>query len=124
MGNKKRILVIEDESDLRDSLSTVLGEAGFVVIPLSESEEALANIDLINPDIVVLDLFTHSIHGIHFLERLQNLESKTKFKVIVLTNSGNAEHRLWAKELGVEVYLVKADTSISQIVETAKSIIE
>lgn len=120
MEQTKRILIIEDEDDLRDSLVESLTGLGFTVIPIAESEEALSNLKVIKPDLIVLDLFTHSIHGIHFLERLQSLDLDFKFKVIVLTNSSNDEHRSKAEELGVADYLIKADSPISQILAVVK----
>ena len=113
-------MVIEDETDLRDALVSALGAAGYLVVPMVDAETALASVTLVKPDLILLDLFTGSIHGTHFLERLHLDPTVADTKVIVITNNENDQQRHRTEELGVAEYVIKSDSSIEEIVSLIK----
>lgn len=108
------IFVIEDDLDMQSALVDTL-QKDHVVVAFSESEPALSAIDYNQPDLIILDLFTKSIHGIHFLERMREKPNGKNVRVIVLTNIDKFDSQIKIAELGVDHYLLKVTTSISDV---------
>lgn len=117
----KRILVIEDEEDIRDALLTSLANAGYWVEGAETSEQGLKSVIEVKPDMILLDVMTHSMHAATFLERLRQLpEGQNDSKVIVLTNLDNEVTRKKVSMYGIEDYLVKAEVSLEAITSRVK----
>lgn len=122
--DKKKVLLIEDDADLQEALVGALGEAGYLVLPVSESETALKGLDVMQPDAAVVDLFTGSIHGLHFVERVRAHATQNDLPIIVLTNNEHEEHRQKAEALGVADYLIKVNTPIADVVAAVDSVLQ
>ena len=118
------IYIIEDEADLSDALEVKLKDEGYTVFTEASAEIALLKIKEVMPDLVLLDLFTYSVHGIHFLERLRSDLSTQNIKCIILTNIDHEGQRKKAHELGAIDYLIKSETSLSKVVEAVKKALE
>ncbi len=99
------ILIIDDEANLRNSLSRILHKAGMLVTTASSGEEALQRIAAIDFDIVVLDLRLPDINGIELLQQLRN--TSPRLPVIVLTGYGTMQTALDAMHLEATDYLLK-----------------
>jgi CheY-like chemotaxis protein len=69
----KRVLVIDDEEDVRELLRTVLDDAGYVVETAINGADGLAKISVVQPDLVLLDLNMPVLDGWEVLERLPRL---------------------------------------------------
>lgn len=68
---RKRILVVDDEEDVRTFVATVLQDTGFVVDCAADGYEALRKIEAGRPDLVVLDLMMPGLDGWGVLEQLR-----------------------------------------------------
>ena len=66
-----RVLVVDDESDLRECVSLVLREAGFEVAVAADGLEGIEKIDTLHPALVVLDLMMPKMDGWGVLRALQ-----------------------------------------------------
>lgn len=120
----KRILIIEDEMDLREALQTKLVHEGYRVDTAETAELGLKAVLCAKPDLIFLDVMTHSLHASAFLERLRSLpEGSNDSKVIVLTNLDNEVTRQKVMVFGIEDYLVKAKVSLEEIAQRAKEIL-
>ncbi len=120
----KKILIIEDEVDLREALQTQLIHDGYFVKTAETSQEGLQLVIDDVPDLILLDVMTHSMHAAVFLERLRNLPNGKSIKVIVLTNLDNDITREKVQSFGIEEYLVKSETPLSNISELVKKVFE
>jgi DNA-binding NtrC family response regulator len=105
MGKKEKILVIDDEKNLRVSLSMILERAGYVVTVSSGSEEALEALELNSFDLVFLDLNMPGMNGIDLLPVVLNLYPR--MPVLILTGNGSLETAQKAVDFGVKGYLLK-----------------
>lgn len=115
----KNILIIEDETDLREALQARFTSDGYQASTARTTEEGLAMVVKQKPDLILLDIITRTLHGAVFLERLRQLPpDKNDSKVIVLTNLDNEITREKVKPFGIEHFLVKADVTLDQIAET------
>lgn len=90
-GKAKRILVVDDEQDVRDYLSTALADAGFQVETACDGAEALAAVRADPPDLVSLDLVMPRHTGAKFYRELQKDPELHKIPVLVVTGHARDE---------------------------------
>jgi len=85
MARVNRVLVVEDNDDLRLLLREVLDEAGFDVSAASNGAEALARVHEWQPDAIVLDLMMPVMDGPTFLKERREVPALAQVPVLVLT---------------------------------------
>ncbi len=122
MNNK--VILVEDDEELSAALETSLKAEGYSVKRAITGEEGLKIIQEDIPDVAILDLFTHSIHGVHLLERLKSSPATKDIECIILTNIDHEGHRKKAMSLGAVAYLIKSKTPLSEIVKVVQSCFE
>ena len=69
--HEKTILVVDDEDDVREFLSTVLEDNGFEVVTAADGTEALTRVEETSPDLISLDLVMPNKSGMRFLHDLR-----------------------------------------------------
>ncbi|CAN5175122.1 hypothetical protein BH09GEM1_BH09GEM1_48100 [soil metagenome] len=106
----KRILIADDEPNIRLVLRTALESVGHEVIEAANGREALAAIDTQTPDLMVLDLSMPVMDGMAVLEALRERPAKTKPRVIVLTAYGSVPAAVKAVRLGARDFIEKPVT--------------
>ncbi len=79
------VLVVDDDQDIRESLSQILVEEGFDVTAASNGAEALAELERRTPDIMLLDLMMPVVTGWEVLETLRVRGTHPKLPVVVLS---------------------------------------
>jgi two-component system, OmpR family, KDP operon response regulator KdpE len=99
-----RILVVDDEVEIRRALKTGLTDHGFEVEAAASGEEALAAAAARRPDIVLLDLGLPGLDGFAVLTRLRE---HSRAAVIVLSVMADERDKVRALDLGADDYLVK-----------------
>jgi two-component system KDP operon response regulator KdpE len=99
-----RVLVVDDEVEIRRALKTGLTDHGFDVEAAADGEDALAAAALHRPDIVLLDLGLPGIDGFAVLSRLRE---QSRAAVIVLSVMADERDKVRALDLGADDYLVK-----------------
>jgi DNA-binding response OmpR family regulator len=119
-----KILVIEDEQDMREALLTKLTADGYFVRTAESAELGLKTVIEEKPDVILLDVMTHSMHGSAFIKRLRELpEGQNDSKVIVLTNLDSELSRKKLMESGALAYLIKSQVSLETISATVKKVL-
>ncbi|MGJ3238246.1 MAG: response regulator transcription factor [Anaerolineae bacterium] len=99
------ILIVEDDEDTAEVVSTLLEEAGFKATAVDRGDLALVSISSQTPDLVLLDLNLPDINGI---EILKHVRSQSLLPMIVLSGFGkDNEHQVLAFEAGADDYLAK-----------------
>ncbi len=101
-----RVLVIEDDDDIRDVLQEVLAAEGLRVDVAKDGLEALDKLDSSGkPPVILLDMMMPRMDGETFLRHLRDLPAMAGASVVVI--SGNAAARDKARELSAAACLVK-----------------
>ena len=119
------ILIIEDDLDTQVALKQGLTNAGYTVRAADNSELGLKAVVEEKPDLIILDVFTNSLHGAAFLQRLRELpDGKNDCKVIILTNLDNAITREKVSQFRVDAFFVKSSTSIDELVVRIRELLE
>ncbi len=110
------VLLVEDDSDLREALVETLEAAAFIVVDVENGAAALEVLAIQHVDLVCSDVNMPGINGIQLLQQIQ--KSYPALPVILMTAFGSIEHSVSAMHKGASDYLVKpfgADVFISVI---------
>jgi two-component system phosphate regulon response regulator PhoB len=102
-----RILVVEDEPDLRQVLAYNLRDAGHEVIVTAEGRKGIAEASAHLPDLVLLDLMLPDISGLEVCRSLKAAERTRHIPVVMVTARGEEIDRVVGFELGADDYVVK-----------------
>ncbi|MFW5884879.1 MAG: response regulator transcription factor [Patescibacteria group bacterium] len=119
---KKKILLVEDEVTMRETLQDVFEEAGLEVDAASDGKEGLEKIKENKYNLVLLDLILPKKNGFEVLEEVKR--EKIKAPVLLLTNLSGMEDVQKALALGAKSYLVKSDYKPKEILEKVKENLE
>jgi phosphate regulon transcriptional regulator PhoB len=107
MTDTKKIMVVDDEEDIRELIVYNLKKDGFTVSSASDGEEALKQIRAGHFDLLVLDLMLPGIQGMELCRTVRN-DPKTKdLPIIMLTAKGEEVDRILGLEIGADDYITK-----------------
>lgn len=87
----KKILVVDDEPDVRNFLAACIEDAGFQVDTASDGAEALEKVQADPPDLMTLDMVMPRVSGINLMRQLRGMEQFTQLPVIVITAHAHDE---------------------------------
>jgi DNA-binding response OmpR family regulator len=120
MTQKKRILVVDDEPNIREVLELYLRRDSFEVEIAADGEAALAAIERKIPDLIVLDLMMPVVDGIEVTRALRH--SELDIPIIMLTAKGEEADRIRGLELGADDYVTKP-FSPKEVVARVKAVL-
>ena len=83
--NPKTVLVVDDEPEARDFLTTVLADNGFATVQAKDGVEAIAILEKNMPDLVTLDITMPEKSGVAVYRRLREDEQFSHIPVIIIT---------------------------------------
>jgi two-component system phosphate regulon response regulator PhoB len=107
IGGGERVLVVDDEPDIRALVAFHLAKAGFRVSTAANGGDALASVRDEEPAVVVLDLMLPGVSGYDVLERLRSEPNTRDVPVIMLTARREEEDRIRGLSLGADDYVTK-----------------
>ena len=102
---KYKILVIDDEKNIRDIFSLLLEEKGYSVLTAENGQEGLKKANSFSPDVILLDMNMPDYSGIEVLAKIK--ETKPATAVIIITAFGTIQNAVEATKLGAYDYLEK-----------------
>ncbi len=120
MDDKKRILLVEDDTALSGVYRSRLELEGFEVKEVVNGEDALSMALEFRPDLVLLDAMMPKISGFDVLDILRNTPETGDIKIVMLTALSQPKDKERAEDLGVDDYLVKSQVVIGDVVERVK----
>lgn len=106
-GEQPRLLIIEDEPDLRGYLSKLFTKDGYAVEAMGDAETALTFLESNAPDMVVTDVMLPGQSGLEMLGTLRQDERNARLPVVVLTARTDPESALEAFAHGADDFVVK-----------------
>ena len=109
-----KILIIDDEKDILNTLSSILEDEGFAVSKAMDGKEGLAIFEREKPDIVLLDVWMPELDGIQVLKRIKK-KNKDAI-VIVISGHGTISTAVEAVKVGAYDFLEKP-LSIEKVLE-------
>ena len=102
-----RILLVEDDDDLSDSVSRILREAGYRVSAANNGVSAFLAMDELLPDLILSDINMPGLDGLGLLHRVRSHPLMASTPVIFLTALADARHQREAMNLGADDFLNK-----------------
>jgi two-component system, OmpR family, phosphate regulon response regulator OmpR len=106
MPDDAHILVVEDDSRLRERLARYLSGEGFRVTTAADASDAQGKLRAINPDLMVLDVMMPGESGLDLTQSLR-LDRNRELPILLLTARGAPEDRIAGFEAGADDYLGK-----------------
>lgn len=107
MITNNKILIIEDDKDIRDLISFNLSKNGYKTILSRDGEKGIEKAKNEKPDLVLLDLMLPGIHGLDVCKILKTDSSLNKLSIIMLTALGQEEDIIKGLEAGADDYITK-----------------
>jgi len=101
---ESRVLVIDDDDDIRTLVVTLLGRAGIAVREAANGREGLREFHAWRPDLVVLDVSMPELDGWNVLDRIRDMSA---VPVMMLTARGDELERVRGLQSGADDYVVK-----------------
>lgn len=102
-----RVLIVEDEPDIRELVVHHLKREGYQASAASSGEEALRQVQDAPPDLVILDLMMPAMDGLEVCRRLRQDPATASLPIVMLTAKGDEVDRVLGLEIGADDYVVK-----------------
>ncbi|MFA6314820.1 MAG: response regulator [Candidatus Paceibacterota bacterium] len=118
---KKKLLWVEDDKLIGNILSKKLTASGFELFHAQNGEGALEILKTVMPNVIVVDLILPGMSGFEILQKINADMSFQKIPKMVLSNLSKPSDIEKAHALGATKFLVKAATSLDQIVAEVKA---
>lgn len=103
-GNSQKLLIVDDDPDIREMLSDYLEAEGYAVESVQNGEEALDRATTTEYSLIILDIMLPGMNG---LDMLRKLRLSSPMPVLMLTARGEAVDRILGLKLGADDYLPK-----------------
>ena len=118
--NKNKILIVEDEIDLRDALVTAFTYEGFSTLVAGDGEEGLSVAEAEAPNLILLDISMPKMDGLTMLKKLRETAWGKDTKVIVMTVLDDLSKVSEVIDAGGNEYVVKTQVTLTEIVQKVK----
>ncbi|WP_134088398.1 response regulator transcription factor [Olivibacter sp. XZL3] len=103
----KKVLIVDDDSNIVLSLDFLLRKAGYTVLIARDGEEAIESIETHQPLLVVLDIRMPKVDGFGVVQYLKSKPLFKQIKIIILSAKGRDADIERAASLGVDQYMLK-----------------
>src|SRR5207249_5303011 len=107
IGSGRKILIIEDESDVADLLTLNLRKAGFRISTAADGASGLQNARDDRPDFIVLDLMLPKMSGLEVCRLLKSDTATSQIPILMLTAKAEEVDRIVGLEFGADDYVTK-----------------
>ena len=119
----QKILIIEDEPDIRKTLEYNISREGYEVISASSLSEARQNLESSSFSLLLLDLMLPDGSGLDLFRELKQDKSKSSMPVIILTAKDDEVDKVVGFELGADDYVTKP-FSVRELILRVKAVLK
>lgn len=106
-NNQAQVLVVDDESAIREMIQFALRRAGMDVSGAADAREALARISENKPDIILMDWMMPGVSGLDLTRRLRREPVTADIPIIMLTAKVTEDDKVAGLEAGTDDYVIK-----------------
>lgn len=118
-----KILLVEDDKSLREIYGVRLLAEGYDIVSAGDGEEALAIAIKERPQLILSDVMMPKISGFDMLDILRSTTETKNIKVIIMTALSSEDQRQRGESLGADLYLVKSQVGIEDVVKAVKDVL-
>lgn len=119
---KEKILIVEDEKDIRKMLDYNLEKEGYKTVITDDGEEAIRVVNKERPDLILLDLMLPGMDGLEVCKTLKKDTKTSSIPIIMLTAKTQESDKVVGLELGADDYVTKP-FSIRELIARIKAVI-
>lgn len=112
---QQKIVIAEDNTSLAEIYKTRLEIIGYKCYTAYDGEEALATIERVKPDLVLMDMMMPKVAGDQILARMRASEWGKDIRVFIISNLNEADAPAGLRDYNIEGYAVKANLSNDDI---------
>jgi CheY-like chemotaxis protein len=112
---KPDILIAEDDAVLRNLYVKKFSVSGYPIRAVEDGEQAIQELSVRFPDVLVLDIHMPKMDGFQVLEKFP--PATRSFPIIMLTNFADERSKERGRELGADDYFIKKDMTIKSLLE-------
>lgn len=116
----KQVVIVEDEPNIAESLTFILGRAGFDVHCVDDGNDAIFEIKNRRPDIVILDVMLPNRSGFDILQDIRSAPVVSRTPVLMLSAKGQTKDRATALARGADNYMVKPFSNREVLAEVTR----
>ena len=121
MKNQKKVLIVDDEKDIVETIQFVLEAQGYKCMCAYDGEAGLKKAKDSIPDLMILDVMMPNINGFK-ISRLLKFDTKYKNNpILMLTARSQKEDKIIGEETGADIYMTKP-FDIEELVSNVKSL--
>ena len=120
--NGKKLLIVEDEQDIRELYSEILRDEGYEVTEAWDGEVGLKTALSGRFDIILLDVMLPKVDGLKILKEIKKKPELSKIPIILLTNLGADAVIKEAFTLGAEAYVIKSEYTPDQVINEVNKV--
>ncbi len=107
MGETRKILVVDDEPNLRELVSGRLEQNGYEVTTAADGYQALTKVKQSQPDLIILDLMLPKIDGYTVCRMLKSSSETSEIPIIMFTARSAPDDERRGREMGADAYITK-----------------
>jgi len=104
---RARVLLVEDEADIRELIRYSLEQGGFEVEEASDGAGALEKLRAFAPDLIVLDVMLPGMLGFELCQRLRAHSSTAHLPILIVSAKANASYKALGLAMGADDYVTK-----------------
>jgi phosphate regulon transcriptional regulator PhoB len=104
---RRKVLIVEDEKDIRDLVRYNLEEEGFAVVEASDGEVGLNLATRERPALIILDLMLPGLSGLEVCKHLRSREETMQVPILILTARASEVDKVLGLEIGADDYVTK-----------------
>ena len=119
----KKILIVDDEKDLVETLTVLLESKSYKVIAAYDGMQGLEKAKKDNPDLILLDVMMPQLNGYQVCRELKKDETYKKIPIVMLTAKAQESDRFWGVESGADDYVTKPFDS-KNLIETIEKFLK
>jgi len=120
---KKKILIADDNENIRDALTYLLEDEGYALSMAKDGSDALKKVREFHPDILFLDIMMPEMNGYEVCRVIKSDPKLKNIYVIMLTAKGQVAEQERGKEVGADEYIVKPFSPM-EILSKIKNILD
>lgn len=120
---KGKVLWVEDDKLISNILTKKLESSGYTVLRADGKDQTFNILEKEIPDIIIMDIILPNMNGLDIVEKIKMRQPLKHIPIIVLSNLNKQSDIDKAISLGINKYMVKASSSLDEIVKQVKSLI-